>query len=144
MFPSVNVDICMARSHSGSLFGNNIWVCPQGFFSFVPSHFPRRPFGHIMTPPMHFLPLITFFHTWSLNYTPFVPESLLIFYDKKQVRFTNAEKSGIYWITHPLLNTSIVLILTPWGVNHPIKWTNSQPPSFVTCHVTNTGLKTWL
>ncbi len=152
MFPSVNVDICMARSHSGSLFGNNIWVCPQGFFSFVPNHFPRRPFGHIMTPPMHFLPLITFFYTWSLNYTPFVSESLFIFYDKKQVRFTNARMSGIYCITYPLLNTSLVEILALRGVNHSnhsqnVVWFHLKGCSEEMClciSETRTGCQTFL
>ncbi len=91
---------------------------PSGVFLFCAEPFSTKAIWPHNDTSNAFSPSNNFFYTWSLNYTPFVSESLLIFYDKKQVRFTNARTSGIYCITYPLLNTILVEILTLWGVNH--------------------------
>jgi len=85
---------------------------PSGVFLFCVEPFstkaiwPHNDTSNALSPSNNF-----FLHLKSQLH-PFVSESLLIFYDKKQVRFTNARMSGIYCITYPLLNTS-----WEWDIN---------------------------
>lgn len=115
MPPSVNVDIWMARSHSGSLFSNNIQVHPQGVF-FFPLHgepfftkaiWPYNDTFNALSASYNFL------CTWSLCYAHFVSERRIISSEKICVMLEEACYSLV------CLKFDILNEFLKWDSNYP-------------------------